>query len=64
MDGLVEIKQWLHVWTEAERARRLNKKPCTEAQGEDLPKQAGGEQTKADCQRIMWPHKCGGDNPN
>lgn len=23
MGGLVEIKQWLHVWTEAERARRL-----------------------------------------
>lgn len=31
MDGPVEIQKWLHVWTEAERARRLNKKPCAEA---------------------------------
>jgi len=33
MSGLVEIKRWLHVWTEAERAARL-KKPHAEAQGE------------------------------
>lgn len=34
MEGLVEIKQWLHVWTEAERAARL-KKPGCEARAKD-----------------------------
>lgn len=42
MEGPVEIQKWLHVWTEAERARRLNKKPCAgspdSGAGESQPK--------------------------
>ena len=37
--GLVPVRQYLHVWTEAERA---NKKAPAQGQGESLPKQAGG----------------------
>jgi hypothetical protein len=37
--GLVPVQQYLHVWTEAERA---NKKAPAQGRGESLPKQAGG----------------------
>lgn len=53
--GLVPVQQYLHVWTEAERAARIKKEPGAEAQGEIPENRAQEGQTIAVCQRITQP---------
>lgn len=50
-EGLEPIQRYLHVWTEAERARAI-KSPTPEAQGEVPGDRAQEGQTIAACQRI------------
>lgn len=54
-EGLVPVREYLHVWTEAERAARIKKEPGAEAQGEIPENRAQEGQTIAVCQRITQP---------